>query len=367
MNVERLLSVLDSLLEWTGRTGLEAKVNDIAAALQQVVNEPGNAAHAQNLAQKLTALTTVAPDDSLDDYPVITREIILEFGLDNLVAQVIEKQIRTLIQANAATPSTALPRLTEIRDEIVSDLKALRQIKSGLERFNVKQDGVDQDKAAVSFVIPRGEGNVPSEQLIADLKDFEFVENAFERIVTGRQTGARIKSLASSDFSVTLDSPMAVGLAVAIAIKYLIARYQEILNLRKSQIDLRRLKSDAAAEVVEKDITARIEKISDDVADKIIERFKKKAEEDRPLARKAVLKMARMIDNRYRIEVRVAVAQEDASDDEQAESKAAMQLEAARQEITEIQSQTRFFEAEKEPILLLPHTRDEEDASTDKK
>lgn len=362
MNVERLLAVLSRLLQPTDKSRLVKQLNGITEALQAVVNEPNNSTHRQQLSERLTAFETTNADERIEKFSIVERETIAEFELEDLIGAPLAQRISQIVQSNAATLDVALKGVSSIRDQVVKDIEALKQIRAGLNHFGLSEDTVDEKSAALSFLIPREDESVAIPSLVADLKDFDLIARAFELLVTGRQSPAKVSSLASSDFSITLDTTIEIGFAIALALQWIIDRYQAVLTLRKTQVELKRLKAEDAAKSVEETISTRIDALADDVTAELVRRFNAKSSGSdlaSPL-RKAVEKLTKKIDAHYRVEVRVAdaPAQDDAASDSDDGVK---RVEELRQEIRELNTSIRYFRASEAPIYLIGTDEDSEE------
>ncbi len=356
MNVERLLSVLGTLSESAGRTRLVKQLNSITEALQAVVNEPNNPAHRQQLSERLTQLSQSTAEERLEKFSVVEREAIDEFVLEDVVGANVANRVQEIVRANAATMDIALKQVAAIRDAVSKDVEALRQIQSGLQHFGLTADSVEPNAAALSFLIPRHEESVEIPKLVGDLKDFDLISRAFELLVTGRQSPGKVASLASSDFAITLDTTIEIGLALALAVQWIIDRYQAVLTLRKTQVELKKLKAEDAAKSVDETASKRLEALANDVTAELIKRFNRKsagADVENPL-RKAVHKLAQKIDTHYRIEIRVSDPPPTDQSQEEPESDGEVPLiEKAREEIRLLNTSIKYFRASDDPIYLI--------------
>lgn len=320
MNVERLHLIALELHEDLARTGLVQQLTGLADALTQLANQPGEPSYQQAVSTAREAVRTAIADSAVDEWPAAWRATLEELDLDDIVGLPLSQRVESAIVANEVTPSSAATTIQTLAQDLSSVDTSLTQMLAVFERFNIATESLETGEAEVAVTIPRGEVSERLVDLGREFAELNKILGVFVEIETGSREPMRVRTIASSDYGVYLETAVHVGAFIAVSIERLLAAYKTILEIR----NLRQGLADQGLEDQLAAVDARVNSLMDEkirgyVDEVVAERYPERTERSRELEIEllnSLRMMANRIDHGFNFDVRAPEPEEALEGDE---------------------------------------------------
>ncbi len=359
MNVERLHLIAQELHDDLERSTLVQQLNSLADALQNLATQPGEPSYQQQVTTAREAVGAAATSSAVDDWPAAWRATLEELDVDDLVGSHLTQRVEGAITSNEVTPATASAAVRELSDELASIDKSLNEMLAVFDRFNIAAEDIEIGEAEVAVTIPRGE---VSERLVDLGREFEKLNKilgVFVEIETGSREPMRVRTIASSDYGVYLETSVQVGAFIAVSIERLLAGYKTLLEIRGLRQGLadHGLEDDLGA-IDERVNTIMDEKIRDYVEEVVASRYGdgdrsgRSNELELELLR-SLRMMANRIDHGFNFDVRAPEPEPETD-----ESDIDAEVRTATQRIVAAAPNLKYINRTGQAILSLPEGRE---------
>lgn len=354
MNAERLLVIAQEFVQYYQEMALLQGLKEIRDALQAIVNQPNDAAAQQKLSKAFVALTERL--DSSDYTETRLHKELSDLGVAGLWPPVVIESVRRILQANTITPSVALKDVKEILQESERAVGHLGALVTSLSQLGFGEPGSSGLGAELTIVIPRGEADSDLRTLGRELITLERLLLVFQEIKTGSRAGFAVRSWSSSDWSVLLDSTVAVGLAIGLAVERLLTAYDKLLDIRLKHKQLR--EAGVPARDL-KGIERYASKIMEGAIREIVdEAFSNSPAVDRSNELRTELTLslngiANRIDRGFRLQVDVLESEDSEASDDREESE-------LRERLYEVSERLKFPVRDGDKVLSLPENAGDE-------
>ena len=253
--------------------------------------------------------------------------------------------------------------LQEIESGISITYGHLRTAINMFRHFDIKIDTVSDGNCEILIIIPRDKVKNNLSLLGQELTVLEKNLLVFSEIATGSREPVRVKTIASSEFSIFLESAPAIGACIALAVERIIALYKQSLEIKKIKLELEKHKvSDTISTLLDSHINLIVSAAAEKIAAEVMEQHAARLEESRKNEllielRHSLENLAEKIDKGFQIEVSVAELGEE-------KKETGSQLTAddiARKQIAESAKKISYPIASGEPIPALPEKKEGED------
>lgn len=117
MNAEKLYSISSELKAEFDKINVVNVLTQLKSHLQNVVNQPQQPAHQQNLTNSKKQLFDYLEIAPSNDFSPIWRQFIQAIGGIDLVGKNLKQRIEDAFNGNQITPSTALEEINKIFSE----------------------------------------------------------------------------------------------------------------------------------------------------------------------------------------------------------------------------------------------------------
>lgn len=360
MNIERLATVVNRVLQDASRLDYRSKLETLRSALQSQVNDPANAALLPPVSAAYEDLLGALRSLDAELYPETYTDSLRELRCDLLVPGVMSKSVENIFSRNQITPTKALEDLTAIHSEVKGDLAALQQIAAAFTRFDVEADDLQVGEAELTYIMPRSEVESSLERFARDNLEFDRAIKFFEEVVTGSRSEVPIRKISSSDFMVMLGLSPGVLLVISHAVRDLLKTYEKVLDIKIKTNELKALKvPEETIESLRLHMTDTVNQgIAKIIEERVMPLLNSKAEprsaELKNEAKIVISRLADRIDRGYQIEVRVgplpgipqSAEGEEFSDPQK-------ELRETLDELRRVSSGMTFLRASGEPVLRL--------------
>ncbi|MCW5201003.1 hypothetical protein VU07_04285, partial [Desulfobulbus sp. F4] len=271
------------------------------------------------------------------------------FGL-NLKNKILSSIEKTINHSEFNTEE-----LKEIIQEINRAEKTLSGILSGLSFYENRKENAS-NCCEIILTIPRQQVQENLKNLGQELVSFEKNLSVFFEIATGLREPVRVKTIASSEFSIFLKSAPAIGACIALAVERIIALYKQSLEIKKIKLELEKHKvPDTISALLDNHINSIVSAAAEKIAAELMEKHAARIEANRKNEllielRHSIENLAEKIDKGFQIEVSVAELGE-----EKKENIGQLTAdEIARKQIAESAKKISYPIASGEPIPALP-------------
>ncbi|MGN6115244.1 MAG: hypothetical protein ACTHN2_06970 [Nitrobacter sp.] len=360
MNVETFHAIAKRIVADAELHDLPGKLTNLVAQLQNRMNQPAEASFVKAVDKQISDLREVLPKLGTNSFPPLWKEYLAETNSNRLIGDILLDEIEEILQKNGVTPSIAHGALKDIADEISEDIKQLKAADRALDRFGI---GIDQPEAGtveLGVLIPRAAVHENLSEFGAELRKLSRIFSVFCEVVHGNRPDIKLKTVASSEFSILCLLDWETAKLVAQTISTLIEGYKIIMDLKEKIQGLREAGVpeeslapliDHANQKMESTILAVSEDIITRFPDGRVQETRKK--ELKIEMRGALGEIATRIDKGFSFEIRPALS----APNEEEGSKEADARKLQQQQYAEIaskQTTLQYLKMEGDPILTLP-------------
>ena len=369
MNVERLHSLLsDTIAEIDDCHTLEllAVVRDWT---QQLANNPQNADIQREFSSHRATLMEALESSASNSFSPGTIDDLNGLQLSRLLGRSLADRVENIFDQNELTLAVASDQITAIESELRQLYESLLAAVGAFEALSIGMDEPGPGEIEASIILPRSAVQNSLGALGTEFRELERVFADMTELASGSRPPTAVRSIAASDFSVYLELAPKVAAFLAGALERVVALYRNLLEIR-------RIRSEAAAEGISDNrlegIDEHIEQHMDQGLDEIVEVLLSESEvavpdesrqnELRISLKRTLSGMAGRIDRGYRFDIRVGHMVEDIDEDD-AEEKGRSTLGWALRTIENSREGLTFLRLEGAPILQLPsgESNDQED------
>lgn len=363
MNTETLHAITAQILGDVAKHQVPAKLKKLVEIATNRVNNPAEATYPQQFDQQITELRDVLPKLAANRFPPLWREYISEMNADCLIGDRLLEKIETVLSATAVTPTIALQNLKEIADDVEGDVTALNNIRAAFKRFRVGIDEPAPGTAEVGILIPRKAVHENLSEFGAELRKLSRIVSVFREAVHGDRPDVKLKTVASSEFSILCLLDLETAKLISEAVGRLIEGYKLVIGLKEK---VQALRSDGVPDEVLKGVVdhanERMKTTVNAVSEEIVIKFPDgKIQETRRRELKIELtgalgEIASRIDHGFSFEVRASktVKPKDGEEESPAEAEARQVIDQTTEEIASRQDDLKYLRVNGSPILSLP-------------
>jgi len=238
MNTTKLHVIAKALRQELRRCGTVSALQQGISALEQLVRQPQQPHHQQQLSKSLTQLYKKLENSPVDEYSPAWREAMNELSVSGEFGIVLKETIESIIERNQITYQVALEELKEIHQEIQKTESNLNGLVQGLEYFGVGEDALKSDECEVGIIIPREYVENNLKEFGKELVEIEKMLIVFSELATGTRKPLKVRTISSSELSVFLDYIPEVGACIAIAVERIVALYKQMLEIKRLKAEL---------------------------------------------------------------------------------------------------------------------------------
>lgn len=361
MNAERLHTIALAIKQSFDATNTQSQLEQLVNSLQQQVQNPGHAPFQQQVSSIRNNLLNALDQDQSETFPPSWKQVIKEIGASDLLGRSLKLRVEAIFSRNQITPAAAQSDLASILSQIQNFRKSLDALIASLQSMKIGHEELANGEAEIGILIPRDFVGNDLERFANELDELDTVLAVFSELGTG--TGSRppfsIRSISSSDLTIFLLAAPAVCASLAKALDFLLAKYQQILEIRKLRESLKN-------QGVPDTKLASIDQHADDViaagieelVPQLIAEFFSNAPQERQNELATELKfrlkeLAARIDRGFNIEIRISrqLPDQSSSDSEPNQSE---RFKVNQQIIDETAKRRTFQKLGGTPILSLP-------------
>jgi hypothetical protein len=370
MNAERLHAIATALRNEARETAYPEALDNLAAGLQAMAESPGQAGPQEQVSNARESLSVALRDAPSNEFSPGWEESLREMGVYDLRGEPLLEDVEAILGVNQMTPTTAAAEVGKIRQRVAEFIGALEQTLAAFDFLKIGTENLSIGEFEIGFMIPRGQVNDEFEKLGKEFVKLKRLILPFSEIAGDSRPQIRVRSISSSEFQVFLESTQGTALVFFAGLQSILAAYDKVLDIRMKHREL------AENPDVPKEVTDSLAQVGTDlmdkktreIADELIERFSKEAEdrnnELRTELRLQLNALAQRVDRGYNIEVRTGELPESVDGDEEGTTLDADTQKAA-ETILEGQASIQYMNVSGTPVLHLEQPDDDEDEGDD--
>lgn len=375
MNVERLHSLLLNAIQDIEGSDLPNLCEGLRDHTRQLAQNPQHDHYQREFSARRSELSEALEAMAYNSFTPGMKEDLKQLDIAQYMGNDLADRIDDIFARNTITLAVAADEIEQILSDFNHFFEALQATAAAFELLHIPTEEPAPGEVEVSVVLPRSRFEADLKSLGDEFCELERIFAVITELVTGKRPPTKVRSIASSDFSLYLDYAPLTAAFLATAVERVIKLYKDLLEIR-------RLRSEMAdqgvnnenLEGVDSHIEEHMEKGINDIADEL------SSSESIEIAikdegRKNELKVglnwtlkgiAARVDRGYRFDVRIGESTQDDTegddeDNERSQKSNAMQI------IAEHREGLQFLRLEGEPILELPSTQTEDKDDPDKK
>lgn len=238
MNVERFHAIVNALRSELSETEEPKLLEQLATAVNGLAADPAQQAQQTQVSELRGRLNEVLRNASSNSFSPAWREAMAELGVADIFGEPLADRLEHIFANNEITPATAAAEITGIRKHVEALVEGLGSASSGLEFFKIGAEELEPGEFEIGFLIPRRSVNDALEQLGREFVDLQQILGPFGELAGEGRPEIKIRSLASSEFQVFLESTPGAALAVATALDRILAAYEKVQSIRQKRKEL---------------------------------------------------------------------------------------------------------------------------------
>lgn len=238
MNTTKLHIISKALLKEAKRVGANSLLEQSAAHLKNLINQPQQPNHQRQLSGSLSALYKKLADSPVDDFSPAWRDALEDFGVADEFGSRLAERIKDIFERNQITLQTALEELEAIQKKLSNTEGNLNGLVNGLDYFRVGEDSLKADECEIGVIVPRSYVKDNLRRFGSELIELEKMLLVFSELATGKREPLQIRQISSSDLSVFLDYLPEIGACIAVAVERIVALYKQLLEIKKLKLEL---------------------------------------------------------------------------------------------------------------------------------
>jgi hypothetical protein len=366
MNVEKLHAICIELKQEITSNDLPGALQRLETALQQLVNQPNQPQHQQQIGSIRDELRAKLTAIDEQERPVVKRKIIDEIGGTELLGGNLLARIAESFQQVEVTPSLVHADINALLAELNEFSQGLDELIAGFRKFDIEAEELEPFTAELGVIIPRRNNSDDLDSFAKDMLQLNKELQAFSELVTGQADNFQIRTVSSSDISVFLNVLPETAQAVVSTVALLMFGYEKLLDIRKKRQEL--TEKDAPKDVIDpldKWAESIMEEQILEITAQLMEEFKGvdrpdgRINEVETKIRLSTKKIAGRIDVGYHFSARVAEAVHTEEDSEEEKERKTTVVESIKSKASKLEHQNLSGE----PVLPLdwrPEENEEE-------
>lgn len=366
MNVERFAAIVEAVRGELSRTDSPALLRQMVNAITSAVQQPNQPDYQQQLADQRALLRDRLTEAPSNEFSPAWAEAVVELGISDLLGSRLLAAVEEIFRDNEITLAAAAPLITKKADRLDELAAALEQLRAAFGFFEVGSEQLEPGEYEIGFLMPRDllEGDI--ERLGQEFIHIKRrILGPLLELTSGSRPEVPVRSIASSEFEVFLNSYPALMLVFVKAVDVLLGAYQRILDIRLKHQELRDagVPDEAVHGVVEHAeglMDQRIRELVEELLAQHEIADEDRANELRQDLTRGLNALANRIDRGYTVEIRAGHLPDEGEESSEIESN---DVDAEQRAVTRLvldkQQDLRFTNLSGRPILGLPEQSDD--------
>lgn len=261
MDTARLATSLTFLKGDEREFKVQEKLAALRESLSNLSSNPGEATFQSTFVTNLRDLRHTL-NMLIATYSPSQKEGIFSLGAAPFFSSVLANRIQRSVSQNPVSPSVTLQLVDEIISERESYLRRINEVLSGLEGFQLAEDGRPDGQPDIGFEIPRQLFSNKFDGLVDELRVLNRALRIISEVETGSVSEITLHDISASDPFFFLGMDPLVLVSIGLIFKWATTEWKKIEEIRKLRAETAKLKH------VD---TPQIEQILDDAAKKAVD------------------------------------------------------------------------------------------------
>lgn len=322
MNVGHLHEAVHDLAIEQNNLKLIERLKGLQAALQQSSSQP-TPENASAFKQQYDQLQNVLLDAPTNFSSTIQQKIFEQLNAKEKYGRGLWQQITSIVSSNNATPAGALEGLTALISTAEPYYQRIAQLNKLFDFFELDYYSVFPGDFEIGIALPLGDGKDTLDRLRKETAELDRALKAFREVAGDGHGSFNVKSIASSEWQLFIETLPATALCISIAIERIVALYKSHLEIRalKKQLEGNSVPQ-TALEPLEAHINQLVGSGLQEIAKSLIQEFQNRRAVDNARMNELEISLTRAlkylttrIDNGATIEVRALPPEEPTNED----------------------------------------------------
>lgn len=360
MNVERLHALLAEVRDDLRETNMKGKLEDLDNALQRAVSSPAEPSFQNAVAEAREAVRAGLQSSAVNQMPPASLEVLEELGILPCLGEYLLDEFDDIFQRNQVTQAVVLEEVQGIVVRYQEIAKHLDEMLAGMAYFEIGSDDLDPGDCEITMVIPRPFVRNSLQPLGEEFRRIRKILGPFQELATGSREEIHVRTISSSDFLLGMAVDPNTGAAFAQAVAWVLARYKDVLGIRKMVEEIRQMDlPEERAQDLETDATNMIVNSIGEITGSLMTQYEGnlngtgRANEVKTELTVAIIETARRIDVGFQMQVRAIPPEtQEVEDGGEGSDEPVVDL-TAYETIEELRPNIEFLKLEGSPILAL--------------
>jgi hypothetical protein len=137
MNAERLHVIARTIQEELQQINLIGRLSELVGHLQNMVNNPQQPGHQQNVSSTQTALYSALDEAASNHFSPAWRQVLEELGGANLLGVSLKHRLQEIFERNQIIPNVAHEEVQKIYNEAQSFQQAISQVTAAFQQLRI--------------------------------------------------------------------------------------------------------------------------------------------------------------------------------------------------------------------------------------
>ena len=374
MNVEKLHALAKDLLQDEEAQAVHL-LQELCTHLQNQINAPQEPSYQQGVSETLQSIRENLNSAPSNNFSADWKDMMCSLEIDKFYGKPLLEQINSIFSENQITPVIALEKMQMISGTVSNNQTHWTKMVKAFKHFEIEGDELQSGECEISILIPREYLNNKMDKLGKELEQLsKVVLSPFVEASGETPDGFTIRRISSSDPIIYIEAIPQVAFMIMVAVKMALAIYKDILDLKKTRIELERMNvREATLSSLDEDIKDKTKASLNKYLEEFMQKTNSRETEGRTkeelaeLIRGSLMQLIKRIDEGFSINVRGEQHQAEQEDEEaeireltneqKQENKLIQQIQNARKELTyQNKDVTQLTE-------LLPYFQNEKKAS----
>jgi hypothetical protein len=335
----------------------------LSDALRQAVQDPNQPQYQEAVGRDRAELLTLLREAPSNEFSPAWTEALVELEIAELLGNRLAERIEEIFTRNEITLSAAADEVAPLATQLQELQSAINNLSAGFDDLGISSEELEAGDFEIGFLIPRRAVNNELKSLGEEFEALERILGPFLELSTGGRPDVEVRSIASSEFQVFLDSLPATAFLLTKALDQIISSIEKIYNIRMAHQQLKESGVDQEAlDQVARDAESRMEKDIEALTEDLLSAGQVddgRANELRQELKLALNGLANRLDDGYNIEIRPGELPEpDEINDEGGEDPVDPELRRQVEAVKAAREKLGFMNLSGDSMLRLPESVD---------
>jgi hypothetical protein len=281
MNAERLNNILFEIGQDVDQYTLPSLLQSFVSSFAQNITQPNDQNSNAFLSSK-EALKNALKECKSNYFSHSQRNIVAEIGGEGFVGNSLMIALGKTIEENLDVPGQALSKVQEYIKKTNNFFTTVKMSNKYLDELGLKYDFTKEGEYEIGIIIPTELFNNNLEDLGKEIKQVDQHIKTFGELAENETSSPTIRSFSSGSLDLFLNSLPDVAECIFDAIDKIVLLYLAILQIRKHREELKDMNVPSTTlKPLEQYEQQYVSKEINTIADKLFDKYRKKADKSR--------------------------------------------------------------------------------------